>query len=288
VAEIVWLASYPKSGNTWLRVLLANYIRDSDTPADINVLGEGSIASARIWFDEWVGVEASALDDETIERLRPGVYRCLAREARRTIFMKVHDAWRVTSDGEGLFPADVTAGVVYIVRNPLDLVGSCASHWGVDLQEAADRLCDPAFAVARSIGGLADQLCQRLGCWSGHVRSWLDDSALPVHLVSYERMLSDPHAAFGAIVRFCGLPFDAERVSKAVAYSAFDELQRQEKAAGFVERSARSTAPFFRQGRAGAWRGELTDGLREQIVASHGDAMRRLAYLDENNSLSDS
>ena len=68
VAKIVWLASYPKSGNTWMRVLLANYLRNADAPVDINALEGGPIASARVWFDEWVGIEASALDDATIER----------------------------------------------------------------------------------------------------------------------------------------------------------------------------------------------------------------------------
>src|SRR6185369_1295236 len=80
MAEIFWLASYPKSGNTWMRILLNNYRRNAPEPADINKLEGGPIASARVWFDEWVGIEASALDDALIERLRPGVYRCMARE----------------------------------------------------------------------------------------------------------------------------------------------------------------------------------------------------------------
>ncbi len=63
---IYWLASYPKSGNTWLRTLITNYLRDAETPADINELDGGPIASARLWFDEWVGVEASLLDDTLI------------------------------------------------------------------------------------------------------------------------------------------------------------------------------------------------------------------------------
>jgi aryl sulfotransferase len=66
---IIWLASYPKSGNTWLRVFLTNYLRDGDQPADLNDLDGGPIASARLAFEEAVGVEASDLTQAEIERL---------------------------------------------------------------------------------------------------------------------------------------------------------------------------------------------------------------------------
>lgn len=282
MAKIIWLASYPKSGNTWLRALLTNYWRDGDSPANINQLDGGPIASARVWFDEWAGIEASALSDNLIERLRPEVYRCLAREAIDTLFMKVHDAWRRTDRDEPLFSAEVTAGVVYIIRNPLDLAMSCTHHWGCDIAQAVEKLCDPNHALSRSLGGLADQLRQRLGSWSGHVQSWLDVSGLPTHIVRYEDLRRDPEAIFGAVVRFCGMVFDAARVRKAVAFSDFAELQRQEQAMGFHERSVVAPGKFFRRGQVGSWRQELSPDLAQRLIAAHGDTMRRFRYLDEN------
>jgi hypothetical protein len=276
--KIIWLASYPKSGNTWMRTLLTNYLRNSDTPADINKLNGGPIASARLWFDEWVGVKASALDDTTIERLRPGVYRCMADEAPDTIYMKVHDAWGRTDRGEALFPADVTAGVIYIVRNPLDMASSCAHHWGISIDAAATNLCDQEYSIARSLGGLSDQLRQKLLSWSGHVQSWLDESNLPVHVVRYEDLHATPEATFGEVVRFCGLPLDAARVGKAVAFSDFSELQRQERETGFRERSSRAPGPFFRCGRAGNWREELSAEQARRLIAAHGETMARFGY----------
>ena len=277
--KIVWLASYPKSGNTWMRVLLTNYLRNSQTPADINNLDGGPIASARLWFDEWAGIEASALDDVTIERLRPDVYRCMAREADDTLYMKVHDAWGRTGRGEAIFPADVTAGVVYIVRNPLDMAASCAHHWGVDIEKAVTNMCDPEFVIVRSLGGLSDQLRQNLRSWSGHVNSWLDESGLPIHPVRYEDMLVDPEATFGAVIRFCGLPLDLERLRRAVAFSDFSELQRQERSKGFRERSVRAPGPFFRRGKAGVWREELPEKQFVRMLKAHGEMMTRFGYL---------
>ncbi|MFZ4859322.1 MAG: sulfotransferase domain-containing protein [Desulfuromonadaceae bacterium] len=281
MAKIHWLASYPKSGNTWMRILLTNYLRNGSEPADINRIDGGPIASARFWFDEWVGVEASALDDSTIERLRPGVYRCMAGEEQNTLYMKVHDAWIRTDQGEALFPAEVTAGVVYILRNPLDMAASCAHHWGVSMAQAVEDLCDSTYASSRSLGGMADQLRRFMGSWSSHVRSWLDESGLPVCLVRYEDLKRDPERYFGEVVSFCGLTLDTERVHKAVSFSSFGELQRQEKEKGFQERSFKAPGDFFRRGEVGSWRDELAPDLAQQLIDTHGETMRRFGYLDE-------
>ncbi len=282
MAKIIWLASYPKSGNTWMRILLTNYLRNGVEPADINKIDGGSIASARFWFDEWVGVEASALDDAVIKRLRPGVYRCMAREEQETLYMKVHDAWVRNDRGETLFPPEVTAGVVYILRNPLDMAASCAHHWGVSIAQAVDNLCDSAHASSRSIGGMADQLRQFMGSWSSHVLGWLDKSGLPVCLVRYEDLRRDPERYFGEVVTFCGLPRDIKRIRKAVAFSSFSELQRQEKDKGFRERSVNAPGNFFRRGEVGSWREELPYDLAQRLIDTHGESMRRFGYLDEN------
>ncbi len=278
MAKIIWLASYPKSGNTWMRALLANYLRDADTPVDINELGIGPIASARACFDEWAGIEASALDDDLIEDLRPSLFRCMLKEAPDTLYMKVHDAWGRTRKGEALFPSDLTAGVVYLLRNPLDVAPSCAHHWGTTMDKAVDNLCDSTFALARSREGLADQLRQKLFSWSGHVKSWLDESGLRIHLVRYEDLCRDPEASFGAVVQFCELPWNVRRVRKAVEFSTFAELQRQEQCKGFRERPLRATGPFFRKGAAGSWQAELSPALSAQLIGVHGETMRRFGY----------
>lgn len=281
MAKIIWLASYPKSGNTWMRILLTNFQRNGDAPADINALSGGPIASARVWFDEWAGVEASALNDTVIERLRPDVYRCMAQEAPETLFMKVHDAWLRTDTGEALFPAEVTAGVIYILRNPLDLAASCANHWGVSINGAVENLCNPDFISSRSLGGPADQLRQRLGSWSDHVRGWLDDSGLPVLPVRYEDLRREPEAVFAKVIRFCGLPDDPARVKKAVAFSDFAELQKQEQTRGFRERSVVAAGPFFRRGQVDGWRNELSPELAQRLIKAHAEMMHRFNYLDD-------
>jgi hypothetical protein len=120
-----------------------------------------------------------------------------------------------------------------------------------------------------------------MGTWSDHVTSWLDRSGLPVHLVRYEDLKRDPERFFGEVVRFCGLPLDMERVSRAVAFSEFSELRGQEQSNDFCERL--SQTPFFRKGQAGSWREELPADLVQRLIDIHGETMRRFGYLDENN-----
>ncbi len=279
---IWWLASYPKSGNTWVRLFLANYRKDDGEPVHINHMG-GHIAASREMFEEFAGVDSSDLTAAEIERCRPRVYRGLDAQQRQALFLKVHDAWTRNADGEPIFPAEVTAGVIYIVRNPLDVAVSYGHHSGRPLEEMVARLNDEAWSTEGTRDRPSTQLAQRFLSWSGHVRSWIDTSALPVLVTRYEDLLAEPPAAFTAIVRFAGLPVDPERLRKALEETLFDRLQAQEAESGFAERRLEATRPFFGQGRPGGWRSELSPALAHRIIEAHRDTMRRFGYLDEKD-----
>ena len=96
----------------------------------------------------------------------------------------------------------------------------------------------------------------------------------------YEAMAADPAGAFGALLAYLGEPADADRLERAIRFSAFDELRAQERAGGFVERPADATAPFFRKGQPGEWRTVLTPEQRARIERDHGGVMRRFGYLE--------
>ncbi|MBK1615620.1 sulfotransferase [Rubrivivax gelatinosus] len=282
---IVWLASYPKSGNTWLRLFLRNLTEDRSEPADINALDDGSIASARLWLDEVLGFDTADLCDDEAERLRPHIYRWTARHetAATPACRKIHDACVATADGEPLTGLGATRAVLYIVRNPLDVAVSAAEHWGCSLDQAIACMGDARFATPGAGRGLSLQVRQRLLSWSAHVASWCDAPGLAREVLRYEDMLAQPLPTFGRAAALLGLPTAAPQLARALQHSRFDELARQEAAAGFRERSA--AAPrFFRQGRSGAWRQRLNAVQAARVVADHGPTMRRFGYLDAHGN----
>lgn len=278
--RIVWLASYPKSGNTWFRIFLTNYLRDADQPANINQLDNGPIASSRFAFDQAVGYDSGELTFDETDSLRPEAYLHWARRATETLYCKVHDAYTFLPDGRALFPAEATACALYFVRNPLDVAVSFAHHGGhQNFDQTIKMMANPDYSFCAQDHTELNQLRQRLLSWSAHYRSWRVAADTRVHVVRYEDMKGDPESTFGQIIRFAGLPEDHQRLLKALAFSEFDAIKRQETQNGFFERPSTKRI-FFRKGVAGSWRESLTAEQADRIIADHHEVMTELGYLD--------
>lgn len=277
----MWLASYPKSGNTWFRVLLTNYLRDEGQPVDINALDMQSNAADRWLIDSALMIESSDLIEEELSWYRAEAYRILARRSRETLYLKIHDACPPAEGDEPLIPADVTQGAVYLVRNPLDVSISFAHYYAMTVDAAIERMGMDEAALAKPGPRLHPQVNQRLSTWSRHVSSWIDQTRFPVHLMRYEDMLRQPVESFSAAIRLLGLPCDEQRVRTAVEFSTFARLRDQERARGFTEKPSKAEF-FFRSGRADAWHAVLTEAQVFKITADHGPVMRRLGYLPKD------
>ena len=254
---VIWLASFPKSGNTWFRILLANLTAGESGPADINNLDErGGIASSRDEFEAATMLDSGLLSHDDIDCLRPRVYEAIAAEASEQRWIKVHDAYTATPGGEPLLGRNVARAAVYLVRDPRDVAVSLAHHNSTSIDDAIKLMNAADSALCRGLKGLAPQLRQKLTGWSGHVTSWLDQTDVPVHTVRYEDLVAAPAECLGAALAFAGRSATPSDIERAVRHADFAELQRQESEKGFAERMSRTT-PFFRGGRAGGWRETL-------------------------------
>jgi aryl sulfotransferase len=274
-AGVWWLASYPKSGNTWLRALLWTLV--SGKPADINRLSSlGGFAGSRSQFDNALGIESVALSRDQEANLRPRVFELVAAEAERPLYCMTHDANHLTPAGEPLFPAAATRGAIYVVRDPRAVAVSMAHYMARPIDEAIAHMDNPEALSGGSTRRLSNHLRQRLLRWSDHVESWLD-APFPVHLVRYEDMQANPNAALGAVAAFLSLPSDQAAIAAAVEAATFSRLQAQERESGFIEKPRRAAA-FFREGRVDGWRQALSPEQAARIVAAHGAVMRRCNY----------
>jgi aryl sulfotransferase len=280
---IVWLASFPKSGNTWFRIFLAGLAAGEHGSVDINNLHQhleapGGIASSRAEFEEATMLDSGLLPCDDIDALRPRVHEWTAARAREERWIKVHDAWTLTSLGEPMLGRDTARAAIYLVRDPRDVAVSLASHNNTSIQKAIELMNAPDGALnPGGRGHLTPQLRQKLAGWSGHVTSWLDQTSVPVLPVRYEDLVADPLAGFGAALAFAGREAGEAAIERAVRRADFAELQRQEKAHGFRERTSGSE-PFFRVGRANAWREVLTEDQVRAIEDPHAAVMTRMGY----------
>jgi len=271
--NIVWLASYPKSGNTWTRAFLVNYIVNADKPVPINEMHRFSMgdALARTYVMVNKG-PLNGLSEPAILKLRGAVLRGIAGNGADINLVKTHNV-NDRAMGVTLIPAEFTRMAVYIIRNPLDVVLSYARHFGLSVDKTVYTIAQQMNTTARDDKNVK----QFLGTWSRHVESWVRTKAFPVHVMRYEDMLADPETAFGALVQKIGMPADPDRLAKAIEFSSFKELKRQETEYGFIERSA-SSETFFHTGTADQWKEALTPDQVAKVRADHGKVMRRYGY----------
>ncbi len=277
--KIVWLASYPKSGNTWFRIFLANLLKEDDDPIDINHLYKTPIASSRSLFEEAVGFDASDLTHDEADRLRPEVYAHIGAAAEKTEFLKIHDAFTHLDNGQPLFADNSIFGAIYFIRNPLDVAVSYANHSGITIDESIGSMNNVEHGFAGKSGRQHNQLRQILLDWSGHVRSWVDDSNVNLHLVRYEDMKDNPIDTFYRAVEFAGIKTSVQAVETALEKSSFSELKRQEEERGFREKAPDCTS-FFNRGQTGYWRQILSRKQADALITEHKDTMIRFGYLD--------
>jgi len=267
--QTCWLASYPKSGNTWFRIFLANLLFPERAPVDPNKLPISNlIGSAREPFQEILGFKTSLLTSEESACLRPMVDSYIASCWSGSLCLrKTHDAYTGLPNGEPLMGQGPDYKALYILRDPWDVAVSAANHWSLSIDEAVERMCDSRRRTHQD-RDINEQFPQHLLSWSEHALSWLR-SPLELCVIRYEDMHEDALATFRKAIRFLGLEHDDQSLLKAIKASEFKRLQRLETEKGFVE-TPRFGTTFFRKGIKGEGLSRLTDSqidrLRQQVA----------------------
>lgn len=276
MGNLIWLASYPKSGNTWMRAFLHNLMLNNDHPHSINNLGDltgGDVEPER--YVTLAGKPAGELETNEIAALRVPVQAALAKEAVGSRFIKTHSAL-LEFAGHPTINMAVTAGAIYIIRNPLDVVVSFSHHLGHPVDDVIDLMATDNSHTSTS----DDMMIDFIGSWSQHVESWTGKPNHRLHVVRYEDMLAGPYRSFSGVVKFLGLKASRQRIERAIKNSSFKVLQGQENKHGFRERSIHADM-FFRTGRKDQWRDVLTADQVKRIVETQGAMMQKFGYVPE-------
>lgn len=272
---IIWLASYPKSGNTWLRAFLHNLLRDSDQPAEINKLDQFCLGDSQAsWYSHVAnGRKPMDMPPEEVAALRPLVHRAFTEAHPDSVFAKTHNIM-AEAHGVPLVTMEYTVGAIYVIRNPLDMVISLADHFGTSLDDAIAMLADPEAGAPSNEANAFEFY----GTWSQHAASWTAMESHSLMHLRYEDMGRKPRQSFRKVARFLGLNPPNARLDKAIRFSSFKVLRAQEAKHGFRERSSHSKQ-FFRSGKSGQWRTALSKPQVDAVVSAHREQMERFGYL---------
>jgi hypothetical protein len=264
MTQIVWIASYPRSGNTWLRFLVANLLH--------------------------ANIESSA----QLSMMVPDIHRFVTGRhllGPERSFIKTHWAWRPD------FPLrENTQAVVYLLRHPLDVVESALNYAargaGAFVRDAPaaeiDRFARSFVAEFVDYGGAGSWYRQGFGSWIENVASWTERALpFPRHVVRYEALRDDPPRQLEAIARFAGLPASMDRIAAAVEQSSLErlgaieeeELKSESPGIFFGQRFQKSSEAGFRFiGGEDRRRLTLTEDERAKLRERFGTAMRQLGY----------
>jgi len=270
---IVFLASYPRSGNTFARILLGAY----HGVEDLNRLEEAIPADTSdfLWQDlpDYETQEISARNNW---RLRPQVIESYRRRPSALPFhgLKTHTA-NLTAFGAPAFELRPEDRIIYLARHPLDVALSNADYNNQSIDDSIGLMCRSGTCVAAGTLGSVETR----GSWTENVTGWLDATACPVLPVRYEDLSADTEAMLRKMLGFIGLTIDEARLKRAVELADFSRLQRQERETGFQEAPANTrSGRFFREGRSGQWRTEMSLGQIERLYSYCAETMARLDY----------
>lgn len=265
-----WLASYPKSGSTWVRLMLNAYCMDTDK-VDLRVIPEYTLLDIQRYAYQVVApVDLGLMTEKQHLFLRTAaLLHLIVRAPFSPVILKTHHA-NITVLGVQLVPLALTDKTVYIVRDPRDVCSSYASHLNKTPEEAAAAMNNDGHCLQVTGTGIAHFLLT----WSNHVRSWKSANVT----LRYEDLKHDPAQALELVLRTFGTDHpDSLRVRRAVEATRFDKLQEQESVDGFAEQTKHGAA-FFRSGKVGGWKTELAPELIHRIEADHGEMMREFNY----------
>jgi len=266
---ITWLASYPKSGNTWVRAILFSGLTGS---CDINRLGD-VVPS----FRNAVKKVQSAKNQHKMNNNAAFFWGMAQRRAAfdlggKQIVFKTHIA-ALKYEGEQFPIENVTRRVIYVARDPRDVIFSYANHYDLSKQQALENIENQNNAIV----DIANKEFEFISSWGQHVTSWLALKQ-PKLIIKYEDLEKDTVTVIRRLFDFMEIKplIGCEEIAEQ---TSFQKLKNQEKKSGFVESVNKKS--FFNKGKSKQWKNSSEAGLRK-LTKQTLEAMKLLGYQPNN------
>ncbi len=280
--NFIWIASFPKSGNTWVRAFISSLL-------GLGTIGEdGRFAGlTRTCNDEDLRNSLYAPDepppaDESMAWRQDYQQRLSDKAEGKRVFCKTHARYG-TIAGNALINKDVTFAAIVIVRNPIDVAASMANHLTFSNAEGIRRMSNP-YLIFGNEAKNGSKLYVPVGSWDINVVSWLSQTDFPVLMVRYEDLYFAGEEHFGRIANDVLNVFDEERIKAAIEEADFSKLKEKESKYGFAEGNS-ATNPFFNKGRPYHALEAYSSAEKQIIWKRHGLIAEALGYRFDGESI---
>ena len=268
--EIIWLASYPKSGNTWVRLMINAYKTGN---LDINNIETTTADTNKYHYQLVSPIPVSEMPIMDVFMMRNSALLHMQYQHRyRPVITKTHCA-NIEAISSPMIPPEWTKSAIHIVRDPRDVAISFANHMGKTIDETIDLMGNDRFVLGKG-GKAPSMLCS----WNKHTESWTGENKFPVINIRYEDIKRSPITCLTKIIEWLGLDVDQERIKKTVDMTTIENLKKEEDKRGFSEKSEHNDR-FFRKGIVGEWVDVLTQSQASKIVNDHKVMMEYYNYV---------
>ena len=283
---IVWLASYPKSGNTLVRALLSSYFFSNDGIFNFEIIKNIKqfphiglfenlvidIKNEKEVIKNYVNAQASINKKDSIQ------------------FCKTH-SYLFNIDNNPFTDLNNSLGAIYIVRDPRNVVTSYAHHNSISINESAERMINSInYGGNLESDNISDRTKVYMGSWSSNFNSWKSFKSPGKYLlVKYEDLVNDKEKTFYQILNFIhklkkiNLSIDKRKINNVINSTSFEKLKDLEKKEGIIESKVNiktgKKIPFFNLGSKNNWKNILEDEIRKKIEVSFKKEMIELGYL---------
>ena len=285
---IIWIASYPKSGNTWIRSLLSSYLFSKDGKFVFEHLKNIEQFSSKNFSSD--KIEDLHYQARISKNWIP--YQKIINEDKKIHLLKTHNAL-CAINGNNFTDKFNTSAVIYVVRDPRNLITSLAHHYELSLDEAFSFLTNKKKIIFPvSVNDKEKNIKDRedfnfLGDWSMHYQSWKNINFCPIKIVKYEEFLMDPKKAFISTLEFLSnfmkLEYNMKKISNGLYSTSFKNLSQMEKNEGFYESpfsdKTMKKIKFFNLGKKNNWKTLLDKKLVRKIETHFKNEMNELGYL---------
>ncbi len=280
--KIIWIASYPKSGNTWLRYFLGNYYfnkKDNFEPEIIKNIKKFHIDKELIksnlhnqdFIEYPYSVSKYWIESQKKLKIKKG----------NVVFLKTHNAL-INIENNEFTNSDLTLAIIYIIRDPRDVVVSYSKYRHLDYDKTIDYMIGSKVNVpfVRDVKDSAN--IEITGSWAFHYNSWKDGiSLIPRIIIKYEDLLNNSLENFTNLIKFLSnvmkLEVNYEKIITSNNLSKFKTLKNFETKNKFFENNSKED--FFRIGKSGNWKNELNKYQIKKIEDSFQTEMKYLGYL---------